>query len=303
MPVNHNQYGSKKFNDGIFQALIHCGLAFLSLAALLPFILLFTSSLTSEATLLVDGYSFFPKKWSLEAYTYVFRTNGESVFRSYFITLAMTASGTILSLLIGPMLAYVISRKDYNKRGIVSFMIFFTMIFNGGLVAQYIMWTRLFQVRNTFYGLILPNLVFNGFHIMLMRSYFSINIHPSLIEAAKIDGAGELRIYYEIVIPLSLPILATIGLMVGINYWNDWQNGLYYVTNAKLFSLQNILNRILLNIRFLATLSSSSLVEVEMPSIGIRMAMAVIGVVPVMALYPFFQRYFIKGITLGGVKE
>lgn len=276
---------------------------FLSLAALLPFILLFTSSLTAETTLLVDGYSFFPRQWSVTAYTYVFRTNGENVFRAYCITLMITAVGTTISLLIGPMMAYVLSRRDYNKRKILGFFVFFTMIFNGGLVAQYTMWTRLFMIRNTFFALIFPNLLFNGFHIMLMRSYFSMNIHPSLIEAAKIDGAGELNIYYKIVLPLSLPIFATIGLMVGINYWNDWQNGLYYVTYAKLFSLQNLLNRILVNAKFLATISNDISVQVELPSIGIRMAMAVIGALPVMALYPFFQRYFIKGITLGGVKE
>jgi putative aldouronate transport system permease protein len=130
-----------------------------------------------------------------------------------------------------------------------------------------------------------------------------MNIHPSLIEAAKIDGAGEFRIYFEIVVPLSLPIIATIGLMVGIGYWNDWQLGLYFITNPKLYNLQNLLNRILTNVRFLATISSDVTVQVELPSIGVRMAMAVIGVIPIMVLYPFFQRYFIKGLTLGGVKE
>ena len=303
MSESLTSYGSKKVNDLIFQMLINAVMAILSLAALLPFILLFTSSLTAESRLLVDGYSFFPKEWSITAYTYVFRTNGENVFRAYFITVSVTAIGTTLSLLIAPMMAYVLSRKDYNKRKILGFLVFFTMIFNGGLVAQYTMWTRLFMIRNTYFALIFPNLLFNGFHIMLMRSYFSMNIHPSLIEAAKIDGAGELAIYYKIVIPLSLPIFATIGLMVGINYWNDWQNGLYYVSNARLFSIQNLLNRILQNARFLATISSSVNVQVELPSIGIRMAMAVIGALQVMALYPFFQRYFIKGITLGGVKE
>jgi putative aldouronate transport system permease protein len=294
---------SKKVNDLMFQTLIHAVLLLLSLAALLPFILLFTSSLTAETSLLVDGYSFFPKKWSLEAYTYVFRTNGTNVFRSYGITLFITAFGTALSLLISPMLAYAISRRDYNKRNIISFLVFFTMIFNGGLVASYTMWTRLFHIKNTIFALIFPGLLFNGFYVMLMKSYFSMNIHPSLIEAAKIDGAGEFRIYFEIVVPLSLPIMATIGLMVGIGYWNDWQLGLYYITDPKLYSLQNLLNRILTNAKFLAQISSSSSVQVDLPSIGIRMAMAVIGALPIMVLYPFFQRYFIKGITLGGVKE
>ncbi|GHV71307.1 ABC transporter permease [Spirochaetia bacterium] len=294
---------SKKANERLFQTLIHAVLLMLSLAALLPVILLFTSSLTAETSLLVDGYSFFPKKWSIGAYRYVFKTNGENVFRAYGITLFITAFGTSLSLLISPMLAYAISRRDYNKRNIISFLVFFTMIFNGGLVSSYIMWTRLFHIKNTIFALIFPQLLFNGFYVMLMKSYFSMSIHPSLIEAAKIDGAGEFRIYFKIVIPLSLPIMATIGLMVGIGYWNDWQLGLYYITDPKLYSLQNLLNRILTNAKYLATISSSVSAQVELPSIGIRMAMAVIGAVPIMVLYPFFQRYFIKGITLGGVKE
>jgi putative aldouronate transport system permease protein len=287
----------------MFQILIHTVLILLSLAALLPFVLLFTSSLTAETSLLVDGYSFFPKQWSLEAYDYVFRTNGKNVFRSYGITLFVTAVGTTLSLLIAPMLAYGISRRDYNKRNIISFLVFFTMIFNGGLVASYTMWTRLFYIKNTIFALIFPGLLFNGFYVILMKSYFSMNIHPSLIEAAKIDGAGEFRIYFEIVVPLSLPIMAAIGLMVGIGYWNDWQLGLYYISEPKLFSLQNLLNRILTNAKYLATISSSVSGQVELPSVGVRMAMAVIGTIPVMILYPFFQKYFIKGITLGGVKE
>jgi putative aldouronate transport system permease protein len=294
---------SKKHNERMAQLLIHLILLALSLAALLPFILIFASSFTDEGTLLVDGYSFFPKKWSMGAYEFVFRTNGENVFRAYGITLLITAVGTTLSLLIGPMAAYVLSRRDYRRRGVISFLIFFTMLFNGGLVGSYMMWTRLFHIKNTIFALIFPNLLLNGFSIMLMRSYFTINIHPAMIEAAKVDGANELRIYFSIVIPLSLPILATIGLMVGIGYWNDWTNGLYYVTDPKLFSLQNLLNRILTNARYLASISNDATVQVDLPSVGVRMAMAVIGVIPIMALYPFFQRYFIKGLTLGGVKE
>lgn len=143
-----------------------------------------------------------------------------------------------------------------------------------------------------------------GFNIMLLRSNFSANIHPALIEAAKIDGAGELRIYFKIVLPLSLPIMATVGLMVGIAYWNDWINGLYYVNDARLYSLQQLLNNILRNIQALGSLGSTTGVDASsIPGQSIRMAMAVIGVVPIMLVYPFFQKWFIKGISLGGVKE
>ena len=294
---------SKKLNDRIFQLIIHVVLLLFSLAAIVPFVLLFTSSLTAENILLVDGYSFFPKKWSLDSYAYVFITNGANVFHAYGITVFITVLGTSLSLLISPMLAYAISRRDYARRNIMTFLIFITIIFNGGFVSTYVMYTRLFHIRDTIFALLFPSLLFNGFYVMLMKSYFSINIHPALIEAAKIDGAGEFKIYFSIVVPLSLPIMAAIGLMIGIRYWNDWQNGLYYITNPKLFSLQNLLNRILINVRFLASIADSASFNIELPSIGVRMAMAVIGVIPVMALYPVFQRYFIKGISLGGVKE
>jgi putative aldouronate transport system permease protein len=297
------KYTSKKFQDNSFQVLIHLVLITLSLAAILPFVLLIVSSLTDEKTLLVDGYSFWSKHWSILAYEWIFNTNGQNVFRAYRITIFVTVIGTTLSLFIAPMLAYAISRKDYALSRIISFLVFFTMIFNGGLVAFYITWTRLLHVKNTIFSLIFPALLFNGFQVMLMKSYFSMNIHPSLIEAARIDGAGEFRIYFQIVLPLSLPIIATIGLMVGIGYWNDWMNGLYFLTDPKLFNLQNLLNRILENVKYLASVSSFVTDNSELPSVSVRMAMAVIGVLPVMALYPFFQKYFIKGIALGGVKE
>jgi putative aldouronate transport system permease protein len=297
------KYTSKKLQDGLVQLLIHSVFIVLSLAAILPFLLLIASSLTDEKSLLVTGYSFLPKDWSLSSYEWVFKTNGSNVFHAYGITFFVTAAGTSISLFVAPMLAYAISRKDYLLRNIISFLVFFTMIFNGGLVAFYITYTRLLHVKNTIFALIFPGLLFNGFQIMLMKSYFFMNIHPSLIEAAKIDGAGEFKIYFNIVLPLSLPIMAAIGLMVGIGYWNDWMNGLYFLTDPKLYNLQNLLNRILENVRYLASISNSVSGAAELPSIGVRMAMAVIGALPVMILYPFFQKYFIKGITLGGVKE
>lgn len=273
-----------------------------SLAAILPFLLLIIGSITSDQVLLVDGYSYFPREFSLDAYVYLFSVNMESIARAYGITVLITVIGTTLSLMISPMMAYVLSRRDYNKRNVMTFVVFFTMLFNGGLVPQYLMWTQIFGIKNTIFALIFPNLLFNGFFVLVMKSYFVLNIHPALIEAAKIDGAHEFFIYRKIVLPLSLPILATIGLMVGINYWNDWMNGLYYVTRTELFSLQNLLNRILVTIRFLNEFANEMRLDMEMPSISIRMAMAVVGTIPILALYPFFQKYFVKGISLGGVK-
>ena len=296
-------YASKKFQDASFQLLIHCVFIVFALAAIVPFLLLIVSSLTDERYLLTEGYGFWTNHWSLDAYRWVFFTNRATIFRAYGITVFITVVGTTLSLLVGPMLGYAISRRDYPIRNVISFLVFFTMIFNGGFVASYVTWVRLMNVKNTIWALLFPGMLFSGFQIMLMKSYFTMNIHPALIEAAKIDGAGEFYIYFKIVLPLSLPIIATIGLMVGINYWNDWRNGLFYLTDPKLFNLQNLLNRILENANYLAIVGSQVGDRSEVPSTGARMAMAVIGALPVMALYPFFQKYFIKGLTLGGVKE
>jgi putative aldouronate transport system permease protein len=288
------------------QILIAGFLTILTLLAVLPFVLLVMSSLSDEAALLQEGYGFWPKSFSVYAYKFLFITNYITIFRAYGITMLVTISGTTLSLLIAPMLAYPLSRSDYPRARMVTFIVFLTMLFNGGMVPAYIMWTQVFGIKNTLFAYLLPSLVFNGFHIILYKTNFKYNIHPALIEAAKIDGAGEFYIYRKIILPMSLPILATIGLMVGIGYWNDWVNGLYYVTNTKLYSLQVYLNNLMLNLRALVSMSSgisSDLGISEMPAIGIRMAIAVIGTIPILILYPFFQRAFVAGIQLGGIKE
>lgn len=290
--------------EKVFQTVIVVILSILLLAAVLPFILLIASSLSDEATLLQQGYGFWPKKFSLYAYEYLFVTNTVTIFRAYGITFLITIVGTILSLLIGPMLAWPLSRKDYPRARVLTFVIFFTMLFNGGMVPSYIMWTNIFHIKDSILALILPNLIFNGFYIILYKNNFSSNIHPALIEAARLDGAGEFYIYRKIVLPLSLPILATIGLMVGIGYWNDWVNGLYYITDTRLYSLQVFLNNMMSNMRALVSMSSGMDVGIgDLPAISIRMAIAVIGTLPILILYPFFQKAFVAGIALGGVKE
>ena len=252
---------------------------------------------------MLEGYSFFPKKFSLGAYEYLMH-KGEDIFRAYGITLLITVVGTIVSLIITPLLAYPISRRDFKARNGFAFFVFFTMLFNGGIVPSYIMWTQIFHLKNNILALIIPGLLMNAFNVILVKNYFAQNIPMELIEAARMDGAGEFKIFFKIVLQLSLPIMATIGLFVGIAYWNDWTNGLYYITNTKLYSLQNLLNRILQDVQFLASNSTvaQSGAIVEMPTVGVRMAISVIGVVPILVLYPFFQKYFVKGITIGAVK-
>ncbi len=290
-------------SEKILQVIAHVVLIFLSLCSIVPFLLLVVSSFTPEQELLSSGYTFLPKAFSLEAYEYLLESNGNNIFRSYFITICMTAIGTGLSLLITPMLAYVLSRKDYCRRGVLTFFVFFTMLFNGGLVPTYMVYTRIFMIKNTWLAYIIPALLVNAFNVLLMKSYFTLNIHPAMIEAAKIDGASEGKIYRRIILPLSLPIMATIGLMVGINYWNDWMNPLYYITKQEMWSLQSFLNRILNSIQVLSQMAGRADTSINMPGTAARMAIAVIGVIPIMVLYPFFQKYFVKGISLGGVKE
>lgn len=296
----------KSRSDRKYQVVITVILTVVALCAILPFVLLLSSSFTDEATLLKEGYAFIPKKFSAYAYEYLFSSNATKIFRSYGITLIITLIGTSISLLIGPMMAWVLSRSDYKRGKVLTFMVVFTMLFNGGIVPSYIMWTQYFHIKNTIWALIFPTLLFNGFYIILYKNNFSSNIHPALIEAAKIDGAGELYIYFKVVLPLSLPILATIGLMVALGYWNDWTNGLYYISDTKLYSLQQFLKSIIDNINALSSMANSADAGAaiqKMPGSSIRMAMAVIGVIPIMVVYPFFQKAFIAGISLGGVKE
>jgi putative aldouronate transport system permease protein len=287
----------------IVSAISHFILAIASLLCLIPFILLFVSSFTDENTLIKNGYSFFPAKWSFEAYTYILE-KWELIGRAYGITIFVTIIGTTFCLIITSMLAYPLSRKDLKWRKFFTFLVVFTMLFNGGLVPTYIMYTKYLGVKNTILALIIPRLLLSGFNIILMKSYFENNIPSALIESAKIDGAGEYKIFFKIILPLSLPIMATVGLMSGLAYWNDWNNGLIYITDTKLNSIQLVLNQMITNIQALATsdIGSNSTSSTPLPSTSVRMAIAVIAVVPVLIAYPFFQKFFVKGITVGAVK-
>ncbi|MDE6962898.1 MAG: carbohydrate ABC transporter permease [Lachnospiraceae bacterium] len=276
----------------------------LTISVIAPFLLLISSSLSSESALAEFGYNFFPKDFTLDAYTYLFKSSMK-ITKGYGITILVTAVGTVCSVLMTTLFAYPLSRKELPCRYAFSFFVFFTMLFNGGLVPTYMMWTQTFHIKNTLLALILPGLLLNAFYIIMMRSFFTANIPDALLEAARIDGAGEYRILWEVVLPLSKPMMATISLMVGLGYWNDWMNSMYYITDENLYSIQAILNTIITNIQYLTSGQSSvtSGVDVsKLPSVSIRMAIAVIGVLPVLCIYPFFQKYFVKGIVVGGVK-
>ncbi|WP_052339330.1 carbohydrate ABC transporter permease [Gorillibacterium massiliense] len=276
-----------------------------SILCIIPFVLLIISSVTSEQSILQNGYSFFPDELSLKAYKYLYEHWNE-IGHAYGITVLVTVVGTVASLAMTSMLAYPMSRSDLPLKNFWAFLVFFTLLFNGGLVPTYLIYTQFFHIKNTLWALIIPGLLMNGFNVLLVRTYFMTSVPPALLEAASIDGAGEIKIFYRIVLPLSVPIMATIGLFEAILYWNDWFNGMTYVNNPKWFSIQNIMNRIMEDIQFLSNnsnLSSSANQSMtELPSTSVRMAIAVIGVLPILIAYPFFQKYFIKGITIGAVK-
>ncbi|MFF2090885.1 carbohydrate ABC transporter permease [Paenibacillus sp. NPDC058174] len=289
--------------DKIWQWMAHLIMIVLALLCILPFILLFMASITDETSIITNGYSFFPEKFSFEAYSYLW-SQSDQIFRAYGITVLVTVIGTAASLIITSLLAYPLSRKDLPGGQTLSFIVFFTLLFNGGLVPTYMVYTQVIDLKNSFLALLIPWLLMNGFNVLLMRTFFKTTIPPALIESASIDGAGEFKIYWRIVLPLSMPVMATVGMFQGLAYWNDWNNGLVFVTSPNLFSLQNILNRIMNDIQFLTSNSgtSSSQALASLPSETFRMAIAVIGVIPILVAYPFFQRYFVKGMTIGAVK-
>ncbi len=275
----------------------------IGICSIAPFLLLIMSSVTDEQSLVSNGYSFFPKEYSLYAYKYLL-ADSTSMVRAYGISILVTAVGTVANLLLTTLYAYPLSRKDLPGRNIFAFYLFFTMLFSGGLVPSYIMWSRTFHINNTIFALIVPNLMLGAFNVIMMRTYFTTNIPDAVIEAARIDGAGEIRILYRIVLPMATPIMATIGLLVGLAYWNDWQNGLYYLTDDRLFSVQVLLMDIQRNIDSLRRSASqgASVSLANLPSTGVRMAITVLGILPIMIIYPFVQKYFVKGIAIGAVK-
>lgn len=284
------------------QLLAHCVMIFLSLCAVLPFILLISSSLTDEHTAINEGFNFIPKVFSLDAYAYLVH-QAPMILRAYGITILVTVVGTLLSLVITSMLGYGITKNIPGKRAL-NFYVIFTMLFNGGLVPTYLIYTKYFHIANTLWALMIPALLLNAFNVMLVRNYFASSIPDALIESAMLDGAGEFAVFRQIVIPLSKPILATIGLMTALAYWNDWTNGLYYLDDSSLYSIQNVLNAINKNIEVLSSMTATSISvnKSDLPMVTARMAIAVIGILPILCAYPFFQRYFVKGITLGAVK-
>ena len=277
-------------------------LTFLVIVTLLPIVLLVIASFTKEQVLVQNGYTFFPKALSLDAYYYMVK-QGAVIVRSYGVSFLVTILGTVMSVAVTTTLAYPMARKSFRYKNVLSFFVFFTMLFNGGIVPSYIMWSRFFHIKNTIWALIIPNYMVTAFNVILVKNFYQNNVPDALVEAAQIDGASELKTFYSIMFPLSRPGVATIRLFTGLCYWNDWTNGLYYVDNEKLFSIQLLLMKIMNNIQALkANTALMGTGTVELPGTSVRMAMAFVGILPILIVYPFVQKYLVEGVVIGAVK-
>lgn len=287
-----------------FQVCSHVIMAVMAILCLLPFLLLIISSFTDNDAIVRNGYSLFPEKWSLAAYEYLFDRSNQ-ILSAYGITVLVTLLGTCGNLILTTLLAYPLSRKDMPGRAVFTFIVFFTILFNGGLVPTYLLYTRYLGIKNTLAGLLVPSLLMNVYFVLIMRTFFQNSIPSALIESAQIDGASEMRTFVSIVLPMGKPIIATVGLFAGIAYWNDWYNGMIYITKSNLFSIQQLLMRMLNDIQFLQ--ANSSFVGAEdyiskIPGVTVRMSIAVVGILPILLVYPFVQNNFVKGIAIGAVK-
>lgn len=289
-----------------FNLLAHVVMMLVTILAILPFILVFLSSLTEENTLVLNGYSFFPKEFSTYAYEYIWK-NGAKIFRAYGVTILTTVIGTSLNIWFSSMLAYGLSLKKLPGKTFFLFFVVFTMLFNGGLVPTYLMYTRIFNIKNTLAALIVPSMLLYSMNVLLMKSFYTSSIPAELLEAAEIDGASQFTIYSSIIVPLGKPIAVTMALFAGLGYWNGWTNGLYYLTGyegEKLYTIQNLLYKIVADVEYLnsSEVGARSQMLAKLPTVSVRMAIAFVAMIPILIIFPFLQKYFSKGISIGALK-
>ena len=291
---------NKKFTPG--QVILNIIFIAICLAFIIPFILVISISFSDEKSIIQYGYSLLPKVFSTEAYGVIFR-NPHTILTAYKTTIIFTVVTMILAVFIMGLMAYPISRPTCRFRKFLSFFIFFTMLFNGGLVPSYLINTKILHLGNTMWIYILPGIV-SAWNIIIIRTFYQ-GLPSSLMEAAKIDGASEWKTYFKIIMPLSVPAYATIGFMVALGKWNDWNTALIYIQNPDLYSLQYMLQKILREAEFLNSVASdgSGLFQNQQtPTESMRYAMAVLAAGPMMFVFPFFQKYFSRGLTVGSVK-
>lgn len=276
----------------------------LAAMAIIPVLFVFMISISSEESIRVSGYSFIPQSFSNSAYMFLWNEKA-TIFSALWISVLVTVTGTLLGLALTTTMGYVLSRPVFKLKGLYTWVVFIPMIFNGGMVASYVVNANILNLKNTLGALVLP-LAVSSFNIIVCKTFFRSTIPDSIIESAKIDGASQLRIFGTIVLPISKPVLATIGLFLTFGYWNDWFQSSLYISKAELVSLQALLNNMMKSLDYIANNPSAGLslqqYRNSMPSESVRMAIAIVIVIPIACAYPFFQKYFISGLTIGAVK-
>ncbi|TCL56551.1 putative aldouronate transport system permease protein [Kineothrix alysoides] len=275
-----------------------------ALMCIIPVVFIFIISISSEQSIKMNGYRFIPEAFSIDSYLFLFR-EGETIIHALGISILVTVVGTALGVALTTLMGYVLSRSDYKLKGFCTMIVFIPMIFNGGMISSYVVNTQFMHLKDSMWALILP-LCVSSFNVIICKTFFKTNIPDSVIESAQIDGASQLTIFGKIAIPLSKPLIATIALFLTFGYWNDWFQSSLYITNTKLFSLQALLDHVQRNIQMMANNPTLGVTMQQymnsMPKEGARMAMAIIIIVPIACTYPFFQKYFISGLTVGAVK-
>lgn len=272
----------------------------ITLLCLLPFLLIVSGSLTPEKEIIAEGFKFIPNQFSLDAYTAAFSDPGQ-ILSAYQVTILLTLGGTMLGLFLTSMAGYVLSRKDFKYRNSLAFFIYFTTLFSGGLIPWYILIVNQLNLKDSYMALLLPALL-SAWNIILMKNFMK-SIPEAITESAKIDGAGDFRIFWKLILPLSTPGLATIGLFMALGYWNDWFLANLFITSESKYPLQFLLYKILASAAVLNTNVAGNLsADFKPPAETLKMAVAVIATGPIILLYPFVQRFFVKGLTIGAVK-
>lgn len=293
--------GKKQMDRLLLTVLGYVFISLLAIVCIIPFLLIISSSLTEESTIVENGFQLLPTAFSVDAYALLFKYPAQ-MLKAYGVTIAVTALGTLSGLFLTAMTAYVLQRKDFKWRNKFSFFFFFTTLFSGGLVPWYLMIVNYLDLKDKLIVLILPMLL-NVFYIIVMKSFMS-SIPEAITESAKIDGAGDFRIFIQLMLPLSKPALATIGLFIALGYWNDWYHALLFISSENLMPLQYYLYKMLGNMDGIrkAMVSSGAVVTMNIPTESLKMAMTIVATGPILLAYPFIQRYFVQGLTIGAVK-
>ncbi len=293
----------KKVNHGyrVFNVVSTILIGLFALVCLLPFLLLLIGSFTDNNLLILEGYSFFPKKWSLDGYRFIFQYP-ESLLNAYRVTIFTTLVTTFGSLFLTSMTGYALSRQDFRTRNAFAFFFYFTQLFSGGLIPWYMLITQFLHLRDSIWALIIPGLM-GSYNLLLMRNFIKQCVPNELVESARIDGAGDMRIFLQIVIRLSTPALATIGLFIALGKWNDWYSSMMFIKTESKHTLQYYLYRMVNMANALRNMERAGVTaNVSLPSETVKMAMAMVATGPVVLVYPFVQRYFVKGLTVGAIK-